>query len=86
MARLKLENIEVPLGTIKPFMEAWDKDWCGDNDCESDFELSVKYPPIDYDGEIVWEEMSYYQFKDTCTCYRYDYYANGSWCDEEECR
>jgi hypothetical protein len=77
--RLKLEDIEIPLGTVKPFMSCWDSKWCGDNDCGSEFELEIAYPPIGYSGEIYWNEFSYRRYTDTSLTWTYDVYSCGEW-------
>jgi hypothetical protein len=78
--KLKLENIEVPLNTIKPFMSKWNACWCGDESCcDGDFEIPIKYPPLEYDGDYFWDEMSYYRFRDTNLTWNYDLYSCGEW-------
>jgi hypothetical protein len=80
--RLQLEDIPVPLGTCSKFMKKWDENLLNDDDDSEDnpdnnqrFELEIKYPPLDYDGEIYWSEFSFHRYVETSLTWHYDIYS-----------
>jgi hypothetical protein len=81
--KLQLEyNVIVPLGVCKKFMSKWN-DITTEEECTDDGEvelpIEIKYPPIDYSGDIYWNEMSYHRLKDKSTDYCYDLYSSNNW-------
>ena len=78
--RLKLEpDVSIPFGTVKRFMQRYDDLFIGKEEEISDFEIPIKYPPVDYDGEIRWGEMSYNRFTDRTLSWNWDTYSCGEW-------
>ena len=76
--RLKLVDIPLPLGICRKFLARWDENFLNDLGEEiTDFDLEIKYPPLDYDGEIFWNEFSYRKYRDTSLTWVYDEYADG---------
>ena len=83
--KLKLEaKAVVPLGTINKFMSHINEQELTEDDPDtgddnSELTLEIEYPPLNYDGNFYWNEMSYHRLTQTLTCWSYDYYADGEW-------
>lgn len=74
------KEVVIPLGTCKRYMSHWDETLAvedNENDSDEDFTTEIKYPPLEYDGEIYWNECSYRKYKDTSLTWVYDKYADG---------
>jgi hypothetical protein len=84
--KLRLEpNVIIPLGVTKKFMGTWDEEQSTDEDSgEPEFNAEIEYPPMNYSGEIYWNEMSYHRLTQTSLCWNYDLYSNGNWSFEED--
>jgi hypothetical protein len=86
--KLKIEeSVIVPLGVIKKFMSQCDELDFSDDDPDnsefdpdnSEFNHEIKYPPVNYNGDFYWNEMSYRRLTDTTLTWSYDFYSNGDW-------
>jgi hypothetical protein len=73
--RLKLDDVYIPLGITRRFMQRYDEIFMGKEEEISDFALDVEYPPLDYDGDYRWSEMSYNKYTETSLTWHYDIYS-----------
>ena len=62
-------------------MAKWDEELAVDEDLEDDPEFSneIEYHPLEYVGEIHWNEMSFHKYTETSTTWHYDFYSQGNW-------
>jgi hypothetical protein len=80
--KLHLDDTVIPLGTVRGFMYWWDEEETEeelDLDTEYCFLLDIKYPPLDYTGEIYWNEFSYNCYTQNSLTWSYDFYSMGNW-------
>lgn len=77
---MKLEaNVVIPFGVIKKFLARYDEVFVGKEEEISDFDLEIKYPPLEYTNDFYWNEMSYNRFTEGSLSYNYDEYSCGDW-------
>lgn len=76
------KEVVIPLGTCKRYMSHWDEVLAienNENDNGEDFTMKIKYPPLNYNKDFYWNEMSYYKYTENSLTWNYSVYADGDW-------
>ena len=77
---MKLEpDVIIPFGMHRRYLQRYDENFMGKEEEINDFDLEIPYPPIDYENEFFWREMSYNQFTENSLSWNYDEYSCGDW-------